>query len=569
METSARGKDGVDEMDDGDLQRGWMERQGRGKRTDGKQEGPRTSAGGGAATADLLPHVFHPRASVATSVDPSSQTSLPTRRSASSPPSILHPTCSRGAALHRRVFRLRSPRGTVQYRGFSTVVASSFRAWIRTTSSHVHARGTRRRAMAHRHARTVGWRGSHRTAERGGGAAYGRRSGAKQMRPRGTSAGGGDPAASLAGRPGASRDDDAHVRVIRTQPEVSLQRGQWVKLICGASFEDAVSVRALATVYALAGVDCIDCAADQAVVQAVREGIAAAVQVAIRWGCPVPDPWLMVSVNDGNDPHFRKAVVKPDAECPHECSRPCEAACPAAAFRFTETSAGANAQVIEERCYGCGRCMPVCPYGLLEEEWYRRSSTQVADLLRDVDAIEIHTREGHLNEFRQLWQELAPALRNLKLVAVSAPRLSTDTAEELAKYHACMVPPTQGALLWQLDGRPMSGDIGKGATQAVVRLASEVVARRGGLPGYLQLAGGTNLHTHAAAKEAGLLQKESGKQLLIHGVAFGGVARKLLSNILKELEEISSAAPAHIEEHPHILKKALHIAEGLVAPWKE
>lgn len=423
--------------------------------------------------------------------------------------------------------------------------------------------------MAHRRTRTVGWERSHRTVERGGGAVYGRRSRARQMRPRGTSAGGRDPVVSKAGHPGAPRNDETHVRWPRTQPEVSLKRGQWVKLICGASFEDAVSVRALSTVYALAGVDCIDCAADHAVVQAVREGIAAAEQVAVQWGCPVPDPWIMVSVNDGNDPHFRKAVVKPDAQCPPDCSRPCEAACPAAAFRFMETSAGANAQVIEERCYGCGRCIPVCPYGLLEEEWYRRSSVQVADLLRDVDAIEIHTREGHLNEFRQLWQELAPALWNLKLVAVSAPRLGMNTAEELAKYHACMVPPIHGALLWQLDGRPMSGDIGKGATQAVVRLASEVVARRGGLPGYLQLAGGTNLHTHAAVKEAGLLRKESGKQSLIHGVAFGGIARKLLSNILKELEEISIAAPAHIEEHPHMLKKALDIAEGLVAPWKE
>ena len=561
-------------MDDGDLRRGWMERQGI-RKAHGREAGESEDLGWRRCGPGRPPSRTcsnHVRASQRPSIRRRERRfprAVPLLRFLSFISGVLEQQpCTEGSIVSDRHVESSSFVASRPSWRLPFVLGSAPRRRTCPHVAHDDRSGTTR-AMAHRHARTVGWRGSHRTAERGGGAAYGRRSGAQQMRPRGTSAGGGDPAASDAGHPGASRDEDAHVRVKRTQPEASLQRGQWVKLICGASFEDAVSVRALATVYALAGVDCIDCAADQAVVQAVREGIAAAVEVAIRWGCPVPDPWLMVSVNDGNDPHFRKAVVKPDAECPPECSRPCEAACPAAAFRFAETSAGANAQVIEERCYGCGRCMPVCPYGLLEEEWYRRSSTQVADLLRDVDAIEIHTREGHLDEFRQLWQELAPALRNLKLVAVSAPRLGKDTAEELAEYHSCMVPPTQAALLWQLDGRPMSGDIGKGATQAVVRLASEVVARRGGLPGYVQLAGGTNLHTHAAAKEAGLLQKESGKQLLIHGVAFGGVARKLLSNILKELEEISSAAPAHIEEHPHILKKALHIAEGLVAPWKE
>lgn len=49
-------------------------------------------------------------------------------------------------------------------------------------------------------------------------------------------------------------------------------------------------------------VDCIDCAADVSVVNAVNEGIDAAIEI-----FPLPRPWVMISVNDDEDLHFRKA----------------------------------------------------------------------------------------------------------------------------------------------------------------------------------------------------------------------------------------------------------------------
>lgn len=64
----------------------------------------------------------------------------------------------------------------------------------------------------------------------------------------------------------------------------------------------------------------------------------------------------MVSLNDADDPHFRKAQFNPD-DCPPDCPRPCEAVCPAAAIAFTEEHQG----VIEERCYGCGVVYPSVP----------------------------------------------------------------------------------------------------------------------------------------------------------------------------------------------------------------
>jgi hypothetical protein len=51
-------------------------------------------------------------------------------------------------------------------------------------------------------------------------------------------------------------------------------------------------------------VDCIDCAADAAVVSAVNDGIEAA-----RGIVGLRRPWVMISVNDDDDLHFRKAGI--------------------------------------------------------------------------------------------------------------------------------------------------------------------------------------------------------------------------------------------------------------------
>lgn len=98
------------------------------------------------------------------------------------------------------------------------------------------------------------------------------------------------------------------------------------------------------------------------------------------------------------------------ADCPLDCSRPCEVVCPANAillmegkstvelphstrlpsglkvfscgfffyliifqthnincFHVFQSSYGMQGGVITERCYGCGRCFPVCPYDKISE----------------------------------------------------------------------------------------------------------------------------------------------------------------------------------------------------------
>ena len=95
-------------------------------------------------------------------------------------------------------------------------------------------------------------------------------------------------------------------------PEEALALGRWVKLICGASNQDLAGIEDLCGIFSLAGVHCIDGAVDAAVVAAIRRGIDwAESRGASR-------PWLMLSLSDGDDPHFRKAWFDP-ACCPPAC----------------------------------------------------------------------------------------------------------------------------------------------------------------------------------------------------------------------------------------------------------
>ncbi|XP_027931096.1 uncharacterized protein LOC114187149 isoform X4 [Vigna unguiculata] len=314
---------------------------------------------------------------------------------------------------------------------------------------------------------------------------------------------------------------------ISSSPLHSLHKGNWVKLICGASFEDVVDIRNLSLVYTLAGVDCIDCAADASVVSAVNEGIEAARDIVC-----LRRPWVMISVNDDKDLHFRKAEFDPE-ECPADCSRPCENVCPASAISFRGKSSGISYNteapsvlkdgVITERCYGCGRCLPVCPYDkisgkfsssicdymfLTREVTYVRDAITTADLILrdDVDAMEIHTSGRQSTLFKQLWSALGDSVQNLKLIAVSLPNGGDSTISSMNYMFSIMKPNLQSFNLWQLDGRPMSGDIGRGATKESIAFAVQLAKAKERPPGFLQLAGGTNAHTIEGLKKEGLFQ---------------------------------------------------------------
>ena len=341
-------------------------------------------------------------------------------------------------------------------------------------------------------------------------------------------------------------------------PDAALATGRWVKLICGAGNQDLAAIEDLCAIYALAGVHCIDVAADAAVAAAARRGMAWAEARGGR------RPWLMVSLSDGDDPHFRKASFDP-ARCPADCPRPCQRVCPALAI-------GAAGGVVRERCYGCGRCLPACPLGLIAEQQVQLSAAAVPQLLQAVrpEAVELHTQAGRQAGFAERVRQLQASGVPLRRLAVSCglergaqgrgqasgaidprPLSARELAAELWQRHS-LVRGAGFLPLWQLDGRPMSGDVGAGTARAAVTLLQAI--RPWAPPGPLQLAGGTNAAT------LGLLPDRSAAA----GVAFGGVARSLLQPLLQEAER--RGAP--LRELPELQQRALALARGLVEPWQ-
>ncbi len=326
-------------------------------------------------------------------------------------------------------------------------------------------------------------------------------------------------------------------------PKKESKTNKWVKLICGASNEDTVSIEDLCAIYSAAGVDYIDVAADPSVVKAARSGIS--------WSKKVfgKDPGLMISISDGKDIHFRKAKFDP-LKCPPNCSRPCEKICPT--FAISELGVSKN------KCYGCGRCISSCPLNLISEYEFKLSQYSLKEILQTIqpDAVEIHTEIDRKDAFQKVSNIIKESNVKLKKISVSCGLTQSNAnPKDLAnafweRYEILSEHKVQ--LIWQLDGRPMSGDIAATTAKAAVKLWSNMQSLLP--PGLIQLAGGTNGNTY----------KFLNKHQIPDGIAFGSVARKLVQPIIEDTFKLNQK----IYENPEKMDLAIKKAKSLLNPWK-
>ncbi len=257
----------------------------------------------------------------------------------------------------------------------------------------------------------------------------------------------------------------------------------------------------------------------------------------------------MLSISDGQDIHFRKAWFDHEL-CPSGCPRPCEKICPANAIKEI---GGINVS----SCYGCGRCLPVCPQGLIKETNHNLKIEDIVSLISKVkpDAIEIHTNFGRKNAFEKTVNELMKSEVKLKRIAVSCGLFKKNhSVENLAKefwHRHVWLRNFDQKTIWQLDGRPMSGDLAPSTAKVAIKLLDQIQPLMP--PGPIQLAGGTNEQTISYLSEHND----------VAGIAFGGFARRLIQPWLIEAQHRDT----NLRNWPEGWEKALEQAQLLIHPW--
>ena len=324
------------------------------------------------------------------------------------------------------------------------------------------------------------------------------------------------------------------------------KKDKWIKLICGASNEDIVAIEDLCAIYTAAGVDYIDVAAEESIVNAAKKGI--------EWAQTISNnsPGLMISISDGNDIHFRKAKFDP-SRCPSNCSRPCEKVCPTFAIDISG--------IKESKCYGCGRCINSCPLNLISEYEYNLSKYDLATTLQKTkpNAVEIHTSINRLDSFTKVVSILKSSKTKLDKISISCGLNQSfkklQEPEDLLKalwerYE--ILEKLNIPIIWQLDGRPMSGDLAATTSRDTVKLFEKIGSDLP--PGLIQLAGGTNEKTYEFLNSNNLPD----------GIAFGSAARKIMQPFI----EFAHKNNKRLYEYPERMALAIKKAQKFLEPWK-
>jgi len=294
------------------------------------------------------------------------------------------------------------------------------------------------------------------------------------------------------------------------QQKKLLEEGRFFKLICGAGNEDPEQVYKFCLVYTLAGAKSIDLSARKSIVETAIRAIDDAEKLAPEYG--IQDfirPYLTVSVGMKGDPHVRKARIDPE-KCV-KCDL-CIPPCPTDAIPESLV-------IIEKRCIGCGACDAACPVDAID---YSHKELELEKTLREcvgagAENIELHAAVGDHDQVIEEWKlvnEVLPG--NFVSVCLDRGYLSNH---ELKRRIEAMLRHSEGRMIVQADGIPMSGGKGNDYNTTLQAIATADIVAKMKLGVHLLLSGGTNSKTMELAQLAGVP---------FSGASLGTHARKLV-----------------------------------------
>ena len=353
----------------------------------------------------------------------------------------------------------------------------------------------------------------------------------------------------------------------------ALEEGVFTKIICGAANTNAEHVERLALVYALSGVHVIDVAPSQQIIQSAKAGIKKASELYNETPeafSHYKEPVIMVSINSGDDLHFRKAEINYE-KCTN-CLE-CIDSCPAGALSAnchcekeqssdeaihqpfanswiaassplgTPRNDGNKLILNKNNCFGCGKCEEACLQNAIEftnfnnslchcEELVTKQSTNQNGLLRFArndeqvfKAVEIHTGNNSIEEVKNFLELNVSLLKNMELLSFCVESKRFNTAE-LQNYVSSLINLVSQKVIIQIDGIPMGATDKHCSSLQAVSAAAVLLENK--LDAYIQLSGGANHFTKKLVKQLGLK---------ISGIGYGTFARKIILSYLDELED--------------------------------
>ncbi len=296
----------------------------------------------------------------------------------------------------------------------------------------------------------------------------------------------------------------------------ALAEGRFCKIICGLGMSDALVARRMATLYALAGADALDVAADPDVVAAARAGFDDADRIAGLEGRILVAPALLISVGLQSDPHVGRALLH----------RSICATCAGCSIPSLRLCAERPLELRAPECPGCMACIGACPYGAITvaAAFDGRGDGVATALAAGADGLELHVGGAAVADIEQVMTTLMGLIDEGMLLSFSVGSEVTSTALVLDQVRWIEAQSHEPTVI-QVEGRPMSGgaDIGRAgpAAAAAIELAARVttVVQRT----YVQIAGGADHTTHGLCVAAGLA---------CHGIGFGGTARLAARQVL-------------------------------------